>query len=89
MKQPNLVYYSDASHGWLKAPRQLLIDLGILEKITAYSYQSETGFSVYLEEDCDASIFLKALEAKGITPIIRDVDHGSRSYIRSLWRFKA
>jgi len=53
-------FYSDPSHGWLKVKKSELKELGIEKKITGYSYQK--GEWVYLEEDCDASIFLDAFE---------------------------
>lgn len=49
--------YSDPGHGWAKVPRKLLHKLGIAEQITPYSYQR--GEWVYLEEDCDLSLFMK------------------------------
>ena len=47
--------YSDAGHGWLAVKRSELIELGLIGKISHYSYQR--GQTVYLEEDCDASLF--------------------------------
>jgi len=55
-------FYSDPSHGWLKVKRQELIDLGIKDKISGYSY--EKGDAVFLEEDSDAPKFMDAWEAK-------------------------
>lgn len=49
------VSHSDAGHGWLAVKRAELVRLGILDKITHYSYQR--GKTVYLEEDCDFSTF--------------------------------
>jgi hypothetical protein len=57
-------FYPDAGHGWLAVKRSFLIELGILNKISGYSYQR--GGTVYLEEDCDATTFQKELEARGI-----------------------
>lgn len=51
-------FYSDPSHGWLKVAREELETLGILDKISAYSYQRDNF--VYLEEDLDAGVFLNA-----------------------------
>lgn len=42
-----------------------------MRKISAYSYQK--GETVYLEEDCDASLVLDALDAKGIEYQIESV----------------
>ena len=57
------VCHTDAGHGWIAVKRKELESLGILDKITPCSYQR--GKTVYLEEDCDASTFCKAKEAKG------------------------
>lgn len=55
--------YSDPSHGWAKIKRETLRKLGILHKISSYSYQR--GDFVYLEEDADLTLLVKTLEAKG------------------------
>lgn len=51
-------FISDPGHGWLKVKRSELNILGIDQQITSYSYQR--GEWVYLEEDCDASLFERA-----------------------------
>jgi hypothetical protein len=56
-------YYTDPGHGWVKVPRRLLEKLKIAEKISYFSYSR--GDSVYLEEDCDLSHLITALEAQG------------------------
>lgn len=58
MKKLKLTQFSDGGHSWLAVKRKLLIKLNILEKISGYSYQK--GETVYLDEDCDLAIFLKA-----------------------------
>ena len=58
-----LTFYSDAGHGYLKVPLKLIKTYGLINKISGYSYKSkEFGF---LEEDCDAPLFLKAVEDAG------------------------
>ena len=57
------IYTQDPAHGWVRVLRSELKRLGIEKDITCYSY--ENGKYVYLEEDCDASTFIKAKEAKG------------------------
>ena len=52
-------FYKDPGHGWIKVSLKELVSLGIHKSISAYSYMSLTD--AYLEEDRDASIFLKAL----------------------------
>lgn len=53
-------FYEDPGHGWLAVPVQELVALGIHKKISQYSYRK--GEIAFLEEDCDAGIFI---EAKG------------------------
>ena len=66
IKLPNkLHFYSDSRHGWLAVKRKLLHDLGIANQITVFSYQR--GDTVYLEEDCDATLFYKTLKSLGFT----------------------
>ena len=67
-------FYTDPGHGWLKVPIKLLRELGIESKITMYSYRR--GDYAYLEEDCDAPTFVKAMEAHGRT-VEFDDDHYS------------
>ena len=63
MKTQRLTFHTDSSHGWLEVPRADAIALGLAEKISAYSYMG--GLSLYLEEDCDASLYLDAAKAAG------------------------
>ena len=76
-----LKYYQDPGHGWVAAKRSLVESLGIADSISRYSYQN--GQTVYLEEDLDADLLVKALTARGET-VTFDVRHtNSRSSIRS------
>ena len=54
-------FFSDSGHGWLEVPRKELDSLGIGLRISGYSYQSENGRMVYLEEDCDLTTYLRAI----------------------------
>lgn len=81
MKQ--FIFYSDPGHGWLEVPRVLLHDLGIEEKVSAYSYQRLCY--VFLEEDCDYSLFTKAMKQAGIQFEVTEVNEArGDSWIRSL-----
>jgi len=53
-------FHSDPGHGWVKVPRKLLIELEIADKISQCSYQY--GNFVYLEEDRDAGLFIRAMD---------------------------
>jgi hypothetical protein len=68
--QKSFDVYSDPGHGWAKVPFSVLRELGIVEKITTYSYQ-RNGFA-YLEEDCDLSTLVIALRDRGIIPKFRE-----------------
>ena len=83
-----LRYYIDPGHGWLAVKRKVLKDLGILDKITSFSYQK--GDTVYLEEDCDLATFATTMSVKLGAPLEYDVRHTDRSSpIRSYERFRA
>ena len=75
-------FYADAGHAWLAVRTSDLEDIGLtLQEFSPYSYRN--GGTVYLEEDCDAGVFIRQWEAvKGPLPH-RSVWHGNRSRIRS------
>jgi len=66
------ILHSDHGHAWLQVKRQELKDLGILDKISHYSYQK--GDDVFLEEDCDYSRFYEAMAAINKTIELREVN---------------
>ena len=79
-------FYSDPGHGWLKVPMSILDVLGIKGKITPYSYQR--GENAYLEEDCDATLFINAFKEKyGTEPSFKFHSTDRRSKIRSFDQF--
>jgi hypothetical protein len=49
---------TDGEHGWLSVPLEDIRKLSIADRISRYSYMTQTR--AYLEEDCDAAIFLEA-----------------------------
>jgi hypothetical protein len=79
-------FYSDPGHGWLNVKLDELKELGIADKISGYSYQR--GNDVYLEEDCDMSTFMNAMEAKGVQVKLAFINERENdSFIRSLRRY--
>ena len=63
--------HTDPGHGWLAVRRKELVELGIADKISRYSYVK--GETAYLEEDCDLAVFLKAFNAvHGQDPVITE-----------------
>lgn len=65
-----LKYYSDPGHGWIAVKLHVLKDLGIIERISPYSYIR--GKTAYLEEDMDMTTLLHALRDKNILHSITD-----------------
>ncbi len=55
-------FYADPGHGWLKVSKLELAILGIADQISEYSYMRATY--AYLEEDCDAPLFINVLGVK-------------------------
>lgn len=82
-----LVMYTDAGHGWLGVPTALVRTLGIHSQISRYSYVREG--TAYLEEDCDANLAIKAMQAQGIPFTIREVHSDFDSPIRYYSRYSA
>jgi len=73
---------SDPGHAWIKVPVRLLVDLGIADRISRYSYH--LGRFAYLEEDLDLSVFFNAYRDRfGFDPAIRErVARERRSRVR-------
>jgi hypothetical protein len=64
-------FHSDPGHGWMAVGRKHINALGIADKISASSYQK--GQTVYLEEDCDLTVFFHALaQANGVDKTNRE-----------------
>ena len=62
-KTKTIQFYADPGHGWAKVKKSELASLGIAHQISPYSY--ERGDYAYLEEDCDLSLYIDALRARG------------------------
>lgn len=56
------IFHHDGGHGWLETTKEVIDFLNISEKISTCSYMK--GDRVFLEEDCDFSLFVKAIEPK-------------------------
>ena len=78
-------FWSDSGHAWLEVNRHELETLKITDQISGYSYRDAYG-KVYLEEDCDAGVFIKAagIGRDQIREIYRD-----NLFIRNLDHFNA
>ena len=78
--------YSDPGHGWMRVPIKDLAMLDLTHKsFSAYSYYR--GDYLYLEEDSDATLFLKTFEKVfGKLPAYREFNSNKSSKIRSYGR---
>jgi len=70
MTTRELKFFSDPSHGWLRATIADLVLFNIVNEITHYSYSH--GLYVYLEEDCDIATYLAAAKQHGVTVHIQE-----------------
>jgi hypothetical protein len=86
MKNFTIIMYSDPGHAWGKVKRDVLVNLGIADKITRYSYQR--GEYAFLEEDCDLTTLCMALNAQDTR--IKFIEKPSKrdSKIRSYERYE-
>lgn len=76
------ILHSDPGHGWLAVKLSEIKMLGIETEISSYSYVK--GKTAYLEEDCDAGKFIKAMKSKGIDVEVKQGAVRDRSPIRYL-----
>ena len=76
-------FYDTEGHGYLRVPFYELVDLGIHDEISKFSYLSNIKFGIdetsqaYLEEDVDLGLFLKAKNLENLDDLdykIKDVD---------------
>ena len=74
-------FYCDPGHSWLKVSKEEIKP--IKDQISPYSYMN--GGFVYLEEDCDAAVFLihKFGSIENARNHIKDVHTNNRSQIRN------
>lgn len=82
----HLTFHADPAHGWLEVDRADLDLLNIAHRISRYSYQKDDR--VFLEEDADASDYLRAAGKKGWTITTTEKYTNSKSFIRNLPSFK-
>jgi len=59
-----LTFHSDPGHAWLEVGVDDVDALGIAAQISTFSYMDHKG-RLYLEEDCDAPLFINAAKAAG------------------------
>ncbi|ENI4487403.1 hypothetical protein ABXZ88_003275 [Vibrio fluvialis] len=75
--------HTDHGHGWLEVDVELAERL-LGDKVSVYSYISDDCKTVYLEEDCDATAFIEALNKNQIEHEIVEIWHEGDCFVRSL-----
>ncbi len=78
-------WYADPAHEWLAVPLALVKALGIAERVSTCSYVDHLVGVAYLEGDCDAALFIEAVEKLGQNLDVTHLD--GDCYIRDLPRF--
>jgi hypothetical protein len=81
-----VIVYNDPSHAWAKVRKDVLVNLGIADKITRYSYQR--GDYAYLEEDCDLTTLCMALTERDTRVKFVEKRSERDSKIRSYERYE-
>lgn len=81
MKSIKRTFYSDPGHGWLCVNYAELEELGIHDKISPWSYRNYD--LAYLEEDCDATVYINAVNKLGYTVEFVEKNNNQESPIRS------
>ena len=57
-------FHDDAAHGWLEVTYKDITDLNIQNEISEFSYINRITEKIYLEEDCDYTLFINAFKHK-------------------------
>jgi hypothetical protein len=78
-------FHTDPGHGWLEVTFNDLSAVGVtLNQISKYSYADSRNGRLYLEEDCDAAIFIAAfVEKHGEVPTLTE-RYAEHTFVRRL-----
>jgi hypothetical protein len=81
-------FHADNGHAWLRVTSSEALDVGLVAKsFSRYSYVKGNDF--YLEEDCDAGLFMNAYQRKyGTLPELHCENYNGSSPIRNYRRIK-
>jgi hypothetical protein len=83
MATKSFTFHTDPGHGWLEVSMHDMRDVGLEpHSFSRYSYRQRNVF--YLEEDCDASKFIAAWEAKHGKGWVSADKYATQSFIRNL-----
>ena len=85
-------FHEDPGHAWLEVTLADALAVGLQPKsFSPYSYRDAERSKLYLEEDCDAGIFIGAWEAKhpGQAFPMKEKHSNSDSFVRRLPSIRA
>ena len=86
-KKISIKIFGDPGHAWARFPKAKLVQLGIADKISTYSYQN--GANAFLEEDCDLSVLVVALRDRGYEIKFNESHANKQSKIRNYATYRA
>ena len=86
-KKISIKVFGDPGHAWARFPKAKLVQLGIADKISTYSYQN--GTNAFLEEDCDLSVLVVALRDRGYEIKFNESHANKQSKIRGYATYRA
>jgi len=86
-KKISIKVFADPGHAWARFPKAKLVQLGIADKISTYSYQN--GANAFLEEDCDLSTLIGALRQRGYEIKFNESHTDKQSKIRNYSTYRA
>nr|BDD45307.1 hypothetical protein 27 [bacterium] len=84
-KSYTFTFTSDPSHGYLSVPQHLIKELGLQDSISECSFIDR--YRVYLEEDCDAITFLRAVKRAKISYKVKENSINRKATCRSFARY--
>ena len=80
-----LSFHADPGHGWLAAPIDEIREAGLC--ISEYSYINRDTGTAYLEEDCDAMVFINHLKKNNVPFTISETHINDDHPIRRMERW--
>lgn len=86
-KKISIKVFADPGHAWARFPKAKLVQLGIADKISTYSYMN--GANAFLEEDCDLSVLVVALRDRGYEIKFNESHANKQSKIRGYATYRA
>ena len=86
-KKISIKVFADPGHAWARFPKAKLVQLGIADKISTYSYKN--GANAFLEEDCDLSVLVVAFRDRGYEIKFNESHANKQSKIRNYSTYRA